>query len=364
MSRIVHATSEARTMDRGSEESWSPNDIDEVREKTKALHREDVIVCLVGVYEKPSKVSREIARTCMSSAARCTTIAANSIPNPLDHFFLAEYRETWREKLQRLMRVVRMRPRRWVRFLKRHPFFIKIVKSRKPSTRYALEHIWLGGAECPVSLRFMDASTKVRVVHSLDIDLLDQGDGMPRERLPILFIDSMGPLHPDYELLGIRPALDPDTYFNLICRTLTRIEEATGNPIVIAAHPRAKPHSLDGHFGDRRVLYGSTARAVADADWIIAAGPTTAIGWAVALHKPISFLVSERFETNSRLLTAEMIKVLAAGTVRAEDQDVSGQAPEVDIPKYLRYTDRYLGRKDLFPTPFWHAVLKDLGASQ
>lgn len=326
----------------------------------RELTPDDVVLLLVGVYEGADSGALTVARGFLQSPAICASIAANAIPTPSDHLFLRLVLGSGSQWLRRLLGVVRQQPSRFARFLKRRPWVLKVMRFRPTRRQQSLDFVWLGGSECPVSLKFIGSPTRVRVLHSLDMDRLESPSPNFQTRRPVVFIDSMGPLHPDYRLLGIPTTIDSEAYFELICGALDRVEKIVGAPILIAAHARAERGALDACYDGRPVVYGSTARAIADSDWVITASGTTAIGWAVALAKPVSMIVSRRFEWDARRRSAEMVKSLRLGTIDADSPDCGFEKPVVRQRNYSRYQRRFLGRTDLSPSSFWSLVVADI----
>jgi len=67
------------------------------------------------------------------------------------------------------------------------------------------------------------------------------GQSTPR----VVFIDNMGPLHPDYLVHKTDSSISIETHSNIICRVLDETEKRFGTEVVIAVHPRATPGVME-----------------------------------------------------------------------------------------------------------------------
>lgn len=109
----------------------------------------------------------------------------------------------------------------------------------------------------------------------------------------IVFLDECMPLHPDSSICGIK-TIDPDIYYQEINTFFDRIENETGLPVVIAAHPKALVYKNHDYFNGREVIFEKTAELVRDSEFVLA-HDSTAIGYVVCFEKPMISLTSDEF---------------------------------------------------------------------
>jgi len=113
-----------------------------------------------------------------------------------------------------------------------------ILEKVRPS-RGPLVDFFIAAGES--SLGHHDANSAMFTIdgRSLDCDEYERAarDSVRGSRYGV-FVDSGGPAHPDFELLGIKPSGKAETYFATLRSFLEKAQDATGLPIVIARHPR------------------------------------------------------------------------------------------------------------------------------
>jgi hypothetical protein len=159
-----------------------------------------------------------------------------------------------------------------------------------------LDHIWAGTRVSGKASFFLSPSTTVTYIHTLDYDLALTARGSNRTSAPqVVLIDSMGPLHPDYLLLG-GSGISIQDYSEILCRGLDQIEKKLGTKVVIAAHPRANEGVMEPWYGGRTLIYGKTTELIADATAVIVANGSTSIGMAAVFQRPLVLLSSSRFD--------------------------------------------------------------------
>ncbi|MGJ1317226.1 hypothetical protein ACR776_01570 [Sphingobacterium spiritivorum] len=107
----------------------------------------------------------------------------------------------------------------------------------------------------------------------------------------ILFLDEYLPLHPDTILFKIKN-IPEEIYYKELNSFFNFVEQKTGLPIIIAAHPKAEKYKTKNFFEDRKVLFNKTVSLTKFAKYVIA-HDSTSINFAISFRKPILFLSSE-----------------------------------------------------------------------
>ena len=218
-----------------------------------------------------------------------------------------------------------------------------------------LNFVWADTNVDGLDPRLIGGATKVLYIHSLDYDqVLEVGTASGTEPI-IAFIDCMGPSHPDYVTHSVDYHLPMTTYRDKICPALDELEDKTGLTTVIAAHPRAQPGSLEEWYGGRTVVYQNTANLVARCSLVASADPSTAVGLAVAMQKPILFFTSVTFEPENRLYLKEFSRQLRAPLINL-DKSPRVRLPSIHLEAYAEYMERYVKRQGTPNEPFWSVV--------
>ncbi len=127
--------------------------------------------------------------------------------------------------------------------------------------------------------------------HAHDYDLALQAIGeAPAVFDQAVFLDQDLPFHPDFAAAGHRP-LESTRYFAELNAAFDRIESELGLKIVVAAHPRANPERTRRSYGGRRVVFGETARTVAESRLVLTHYSRSS-NFAVLLEKPLMLLAT------------------------------------------------------------------------
>ena len=147
---------------------------------------------------------------------------------------------------------------------------------------------------------------------SLDCEEFDQSSlSLPEKQYGIL-IDSGGPLHPDYSLLGLRPSISPNKYYSQILRLITDLEEKAGAEILLAPHPRVPTRLYRQWLPETPCINGSTASAVRSSTFVLDLG-STATSFSVLAQKPITYL---SFGLNPHSLEERLIRAFSGALKR------------------------------------------------
>lgn len=161
----------------------------------------------------------------------------------------------------------------------------------------------------------------------------------------ILFLDTYLPFHPDFPLLNLK-TLRPEEYYPILNTFFDQLEQQTGFPVVIAAHPKALKYKEFNYYNGRSVVFNDTARLSKDAECILAQF-STSINFAVAFERPMLFVTSRALEAQMPSFhreTAYRAAYLGCPCLYA-DTDSEKQFPfplKIDRQKYNRYKYEYL----------------------
>jgi hypothetical protein len=207
--------------------------------------------------------------------------------------------------------------------------------------------------------RYRIPADRLIPTHSLDYDGLFRSDvAVPPIAPSCVFVDDGLAGHPDFEAPG-RSAAEPSKYFGSLRRVFDRIEEATGYPVVIAAHPRSD--SLRSEFvGGREVIRGRTADAVA-ASVLVLGHASTALGFAALGRKPI-ILLGGRHVADAGLTGAVTAMAAALGAQVIDPDDAGALAtlsPDLSLvptEKYARYVAQHVRPSDAPQKSLWDVI--------
>lgn len=226
-----------------------------------------------------------------------------------------------------------------------------------------LNFLWVATESSLVSPLLISKDSVVIPVHSLDYDLLIQGDlWSASNRGTLLLIDNMGPDHPDFVALEEARAgsLSSSDYFAGLCQQLSVIEDILEQKIEIAGHPRARPGTLEEKYQMRTVHYGETAQRIAEAKLILITGATTAVGMAVALKKPIVMIKADGTDISEQVRDEALVDILK---LHVWDQDLDTSARSffnIDAERYDRFVEKFVKTRGSTKALFWQAVLDSL----
>ena len=276
--------------------------------------------------------------------SRCKTVFRQAARNP--RLFAARLR-------QRLARILG------------NPHFTSRGLVRRAKLRQ-LDFLWTGTMIHPVNQRLVGSGTFVRYIHTLDADLMIDCEIRPSEECDyLLYLDSLGPSHPEYALkvnAGTEPTTMED-YAKHIGKCLSRIAEVSGLDVVIAAHPRASQGSFDGLYGEFPVKYQQTGPLICSARAVIAASGSTAVGMAAMAGKPVVFLTSKSFGrdvSRTQQSLADWIKPLVIDT---DEPIIEWIPPQVNDLAYATFVDTFVKRQGSTGRRFWSHVVGDVVAA-
>lgn len=326
----------------------------------ESLLPSDVIVSLVAVTRDSFFRRRAVfSKLSASSAMLCTLVAAVPVAT--------ESEPQTAELVNRWKRWISLRYKGFIDVsLKKGPMSIVVRRS----VRWLLGIRPLDWAWVPTRnhnlhpLLFLDHCT-VRVIHSLDFDaLLElQGSQLVR-RGTALLVDGMGPLHPDHITHNIEPALGPPMFFDLVTRALNFIELTMPLSVEVAAHPRAEPGSMETWYPHWVIHYSDSVRALAESDLVLFYYPSTLVGIAVAMRKPIAILTLEGTASQDSRWCDELAKALDLSVIRVDECGVTATTRELDELLYRDFEFRHVKESDSLTQRFWDVVIQDLNAQE
>lgn len=177
----------------------------------------------------------------------------------------------------------------------------------------------------------------------------------------ILFLDTYLPFHPDFKLLSLK-TLPPDEYYPIMNCFFDRLEQQTGFPVVIAAHPKALKYKEFNYYNGRSVFFNDTARLSKDAECVLAQF-STSINFAIAFEKPMLFVTSHALEAKMPSFHREVTYRAAYLGCRCVYADSEEQPPfplKIDTQKYNQYKYEYLTSPSIENTYSKDIVIKFL----
>jgi hypothetical protein len=161
------------------------------------------------------------------------------------------------------------------------------------------EFIFVGGRQCFTQALRPNKRTKIIAAHCLDYDLyLDYKQRAPQPVIDnkyAVFLDEYYPLHPDFFINGtVRNPYDNYLdYYRELNSMLQVLEQKTGIPVVIAAHPRSEYEKMPDLFNGRKVIKNKTIELVANAEYALIHS-STSVNFPVLLAKPLIFLMPDK----------------------------------------------------------------------
>lgn len=183
------------------------------------------------------------------------------------------------------------------------------------------------------------------------ISNLDKG---PSQEIPtndyLVYYDQSIFASPDGMLLKIS-VMGKAEYLKKINHFFVRIEDVTGKRVVIAASPKSRYEG--GEFNGREIIYNKTAELTYYSDLVVT-HCTTAVNFAVAMYKPILFLIIQGFNesrTEDIHAKASALNKKAMSTDLAFDGVKLEELLRVDRTAYKSFIDNYMARESFMVSP-------------
>ena len=222
------------------------------------------------------------------------------------------------------------------------------------------------------SFRFPGAAKGAQVIdaHTLDYDLYlkrrTHDAGAVQKNDHIVFLDEYNPFHPDMMTEGGAGLwLDPEEYYGGLARFFSYVEEKTGLPVKIAAHPRSRYDLHPDYFKGRDVIIGKTIELVSGAKAVLAHA-STSINFAVLYKKPIIFLTSNGIKkTSYDASISNFARQFGKKPVNVDGDlrtDIESEL-SVDAGAYDKYRADYIKSPGSPEKLFWEIVADNIGPS-
>jgi len=335
----------------------------QVRGLCSALTIDHVVIFLGGLHPEQVGRGRKLLRSVSETPARLASFSSGHIPVAI----LPVRKLSWRgSRAARVLRLMADR-HRWKKIpqgLSASLFVLKVDLQRRMHLRgpiRPLDHIWVGTMVTGIAPVFIDASTTITYIHTLDYDLVLATRAAGDTSIPrLVFIDSMGPLHPDYVVHENGSGISIEAYSDIICRGLNEVEHQLGSEVVIAAHPRATPGVMEPWYGGRTLFYSQTPELIADATAVVVADGSTAIGLAAVFQKPLALLISAHFDPFIRKLSLGYSQALSTPLVDLDYSEMPIISLDVDEDAYARYVEKYIKKPGTPEKPFWSIVASEI----
>lgn|GEM_PF-4537595 len=217
--------------------------------------------------------------------------------------------------------------------------------------------------------KIKSTSAVIIKAHSFDYEKQEKSLKKIKAKLKnkIIFLDEDMCFHPDYEYVNSKPHLEPETYFEQLQNTFTKIERRFNQKVVIAEHPRARYSEKEKKifFGRRDVVANQTENLVKNCRLILA-HTSTSLSFAVFHRKPV-FLLSNSELSGSELFGESILafsKALDAPIVYMDnlgERSLETLKPLVNKHKYDQYKNDYIRENHLtYKEPLWEIISKNV----
>ncbi len=224
-----------------------------------------------------------------------------------------------------------------------------------------LAWIWAGTDIDSVDPLFVGPHTRIRFIHTFDFDRILRAQTAPKDlRASIVYLDALGPLHPDFKALDISVEISSHVWFGFVNRALDEFAAASGLEVIIAAHPRAQPGSLDTVYSGKRVVHGQTESLIHSAKCVVISDPTTSIGMAAWHGRPITVVKCGRLFDTHQLELEQYADLLALEVLEPGRIPVDWSPPAVKASAYERFLRAYVKRPGTPTSTFWEVVVTDI----
>jgi hypothetical protein len=234
--------------------------VEQFRDLCSTLTSEHVVIFIGGLHPGQVWPGLKLLRLISATPARMASISSGDIPSSIPD----TPRSLFSSRAERVLSLL-AEPRRWRTIPQRLAslMFIQTLDVQRRMHLHGsirpLDHIWAGVMVSGKASRLVAPSTTITYIHTLDYDLVLALRASRRQSTPrVVFIDSMGPLHPNYSFNETDSGISIETYSAIVCRGLEKIEKQLGTEIVIAAHPRAAPGVMEPWYLGRTLIYGQT----------------------------------------------------------------------------------------------------------
>jgi len=328
----------------------------ELVRSASSLKAQDCVVATIGVFSGQERTMGPLIEAIGSSDALFTALSSGH-RLPLPPLTTQE-----RTRLNGIAARVRQLSSDLVNNPRRVPIAIRSGwrrRKRQDRTHAAVLHaVWSGTTTDGIASTLINADTQIAYIHTLDYDLVRHARELPIGPASgkIVYLDTMGPEHPDFAVHGMEVLTSPDTWFAEVRNAFDKIEEALHLPIAIVAHPRASQVRLEGWYGDREILTGPTAQSIRDASLTLVTSATTSLGMVACLGRPCLALRTPMIHTAH---LAELDAYADALSIPLIDYTAVNQAlviPSPDQVKQNLFVEEFVKRSGTPEQDFWDYV--------
>ncbi len=226
--------------------------------------------------------------------------------------------------------------------------------------RHKLAYIFAGASYYGVDINLIGVKTKKFQIHGLDVDDFLRVKGEDGHQQKIVYLDSMGPLHPELAAYDLPFGMVISDFYSLNMRCLSELELRLGVPCVVAAHPKAEVGQLEKYYEPYPVIYRSTAKLVANSVCVIGE-PSLSLGMAAWFNKPAIILWSKNYPDWMKQLVIDYQIALDCVVWDVEDKK-TWQMPVVNLERYRSYREKYLKKPGTPHRFFWEFAVEKLVA--
>ena len=226
--------------------------------------------------------------------------------------------------------------------------------------RHKLSYVFAGASYYGVDANLIGSDTKAFQIHGLDVDNFLRVEDEGEQQKNIVYLDSMGPLHPELVAYNLPFRMDTSDFYSLNLKCLKELQVRLGGSCVIAAHPKAQTGQLENFYDPYPVMYRSTAKLVAHSICVIGE-PSLSLGMAAWFNKPAIMLWSKDLPDWMKQLIKDYQDALDCAVWNVDDKS-TWQMPVVNLERYKTYRETYLKKPGTPNRLFWEFAAEKLQA--
>ena len=228
---------------------------------------------------------------------------------------------------------------------------------------HGLTWAWTGPNLDGIDSRLLVSGTLKRRLHVWDFDLELKNPVVRAPRTGLLYLDSLGPLHPDFAIHQRQLYLSAEEWFTFVTRELASIESQSNEPVTVAAHPRAPEGSLDSWYPGFEVVYGRTRELVANSHLVLCSEASSALTFCAMYDTPTLFLQTPA-GWPGHLERMEVFAQVAGLTITSATQFPSNWRDAKSFgPERETFLASWVRSPDAPSQPFWETVMGDIASS-
>lgn len=330
------------------------SDRNELQESALALGPKDVVLLLAGVSTGQAWGYWWLRRLFFGAPARLISITNGHTPYDKWPNVFLQLQDIWTETLGgigKVKKIFKLLGLEVANMIGRGLTFFHFRK---------LDYVFAGASVLGLDSSMIGRKTQLFYIHSLDIDVIMKtvrgNASAPMDN--IVYLDSMGPIHPELKAFNISFEMDPERFFALNMRCLSFLQDRLDATSVVAAHPRAIECGLEKYFKPIPVVYNQTAELIARSICVIGE-PSLSLGMAAWFKKPIIILAHKSAPVWYKDLVASFHSELGCVVWDVEDEK-TWVMPEINTNCYSQYCNRYLKKDRSESGMFWDFVSKKL----